>query len=80
MSMSAGLLLEVWEVIQDHLPNNKREDMARKLVHIFSEHGMDRDDFMNIKGEDDNIDSAIDSVYTGEEEEPDLDYEDEYDN
>lgn len=77
MSLDSGLLLEVWEVIQDHLPNSKREEMARRLVHVFAEHGMDRDDFYDIKGEDDNIDTAIDSLYTGEGD--DTDYEESYD-
>lgn len=77
MSMSAGLLLEVWEAVSDAIPNNKREDMARKLVTLFAEHGMERDDFHDIKGEDDNLDSAIDSLYNGESD-ADLDYEEDY--
>lgn len=66
MNVSAGLLLEVWEVVSELLPNNKREDMARKLVNIFVDKGMDRDDFEAIHGEDDHLDSAIEAQYTGE--------------
>ena len=32
MNVSASLMLEVWEVVSELLPNNKREDMARKLL------------------------------------------------
>jgi hypothetical protein len=80
MEIGASLLIEVWEVVNDLLPNNKREDMARRLVNIFADKGMDRDDFEAIKGEDDHLDSAIDAHYTGEpveeDYEYDLDYED----
>lgn len=77
MSTSAGLLLEIWEAVSDTIPNNKREEMARKLVALFSEHGMERDDFLDIKGEDDNLDSAVEALYNGESDH-DLDYEEDY--
>jgi hypothetical protein len=71
MHVSATLLLEVWEVVSELLPNNKREDMARKLLNIFADKGMDKDDFESIRGDDEYIDSAIDSQYTGEVEDYD---------
>ena len=82
MNVSASLMLEVWEVVSELLPNNKREDMARKLVNIFVDKGMDRDDFEAIHGEDDHLDSAIEAQYTGEsigydDYDDELEYEDE---
>ena len=82
MNASASLLLEVWEVVSELLPNNKRVDMARKLVNIFADKGMDRDDFEAIHGEDEHLDSAIEAQYTGEsggydDYDDDLEYEDE---
>jgi len=77
MHVSANLLLEVWEVVSELLPNNKREDMARKLLNIFADKGMDKDDFESIRGDDEYIDSAIDSQYTGEVEDYD-EYESSY--
>ena len=71
MHVSATLLLEVWEAVSELLPNNKREDMARKLLNIFADKGMDKDDFESIRGDDEYIDSAIDSQYTGEVEDYD---------
>lgn len=79
MTIGASLLLDTWEVISDHLPNNKRDEMARKLVSIFAEHGLDRDDFMDIKGEDENLDAAIDALYTGESEDSDYEYDEDFD-
>lgn len=66
MNIGANLFLEVWEVVSESLPNNKREDMARKLVHIFADKGMDHDDFEVLIGEDDYLDIAIDSQYNNE--------------
>ena len=71
MHVSATLLLEVWEVVSELLPNNNREDMARKLLNIFADKGMDKDDFESIRGDDEYIDSAIDSQYTSEVEDYD---------
>ncbi len=66
MNIGANLFLEVWEVVSESLPNNKREDMARKLVHIFADKGMDYDEFEVLIGEDDYLDMAIESQYNNE--------------
>ena len=75
MTIGAGLFLETWEVISEQLPNNKREDMARKLVAVFADHGMEKDDFLAIKGEDEHLDTAIDSIYTADSDESGYDYD-----
>lgn len=80
MDVSSSLLLEVWEVVSDLLPNGKREDMARKLIKIFNDNGMDIEDLESIKGEDDYLDSVMESLYTAghdNEDEYNLDYDDE---
>jgi hypothetical protein len=75
MDVSASLLLEVWEIVADILPNNKREDMARKLVNIFADKGMDKKDFEAMRGEDEYIDSAIDAQYNDGLADDDYDYD-----
>jgi len=75
MDVSASLLLEVWEIVADILPNNKREDMARKLVNIFADKGMDKKDFEAMRGEDEYIDSAIDAQYNDGLADNDYDYD-----
>ena len=80
MTIGANLLLEVWEAVSELLPNGKREDMARKLVHIFADKGMDREEFEVLRGEDDHLDIAMDSQYTGESiDEFTIDYDDDVD-
>jgi hypothetical protein len=80
MSIGANLFLEVWEAVSDLLPNNKREDMARKLVHIFADNGMDRAEFEILRGEDDHLDIAMDAQHTGESlDEFVIDYDDDID-
>jgi hypothetical protein len=54
--------------------------MARKLVHIFADNGMDREEFEVLRGEDDHLDIAMDSQYTGEVlDEFTIDYDDDID-
>jgi hypothetical protein len=80
MNIGANLLLEVWEAVSELLPNSKREDMARKLVHIFADKGMDKDEFEVLRGEDDHLDIAMDSQYTGESiDEFAIEYDDDID-
>lgn len=75
MNASASLLLDVWEAVSESLPNAKREDMARKLIHIFADKGMDEGDFESIKGEDHYLDSAIEAQYTGDADDVEHDYD-----
>ena len=78
MDVSASLLLEVWEIVADIIPNNKREDMARKLVNIFADKGMDKKDFEAMRGEDEYIDSAIDAQYNDGLADDNYDYDYDY--
>jgi hypothetical protein len=66
MHVTADMMLEVWTSVSELLPNNKREELATRLVHIFADKGLDGSDFEMIKGEDDYLDTAIDALYTGE--------------
>jgi|CryBogDrversion2_8_1035294.scaffolds.fasta_scaffold13911_3 hypothetical protein len=76
MEFWSSLLLEVWDAVIDLLPNSKREDMAGRLVDIFADKGMERDDFEAIRGEDGYLDSAIDVHYTGESDDEHYDEHD----
>jgi hypothetical protein len=78
MEVNATLILDVWELISECLPTNKKEDVAIKLIKIFIDKGFEQDDLESIKGEDLYLDSAIDSFNEGEFEESD-DYNNDYD-
>lgn len=71
MEVNGIMLLDLWESVVEYLPSAKREDVAIRLVQIFADKGLDEKDFATIKGEDQHIDSAIESLFEGEEDEED---------
>lgn len=77
MELVASVVLDIWELISEYIPANRREDVANKMIKIFADKGLDQDDFESIKGEDHHLDTAIDNF---SEPESDYDYFDaEYD-
>ena len=77
MTIESSLVLEIWEILNEYLPNSKKEEAAVKLLLVFENYSLERRDFETIRGEDNYIDAAIDSIYD-EEESDDHDEEDEY--
>jgi hypothetical protein len=73
--MDISVVLDIWETVVDYIPASKREDVANKVVRVFSEQGLDHDDFLEIKGEDSYIDTAIDNFYEQDTEEDEVDYD-----
>ncbi len=72
MDTDGTIILDLWELIVEHIPNNKREDVANKVVKIFADAGFEDTEFETVRGEDPYLDAAIDNI----KEEID---EDEYD-
>ena len=75
MTIESSLVLEIWEILNEYLPNSKKEEAAVKLLLVFENYSLERRDFETIRGEDNYIDAAIDSIYD-EEESEDIDEED----
>lgn len=63
METNGAVVLEIWELIVEHLPSAKREEVANKVVKIFSDYGVEQADFESVKGEDSHLDAAIDNIY-----------------
>lgn len=59
------------------MPTSKKEDVANKLVKIFSDRGLDQDEFESIRGEDHHLDTAIDHFREADADTDDYDYESE---
>lgn len=72
MSDDARLLLDVWEVVRDHLPPAKREVAAIALMRVFADHGYDARDLAAVKDEDEDLDVAFEEVFS----DPETDVED----
>jgi hypothetical protein len=68
-------MLDVWELVMEHIPSSKREDVANKMIKIFADKGLDQDDFESIRGEDNHLDSAIDNFHEADADVEEYDYE-----
>ena len=76
MEVNASLVLDIWELVSEYLPTNRKEDVANKMIKIFADKGLDQDDFEAIKGEDYHLDTAIDNFSENDRDDDDeIDYE-----
>lgn len=69
MSSEAQVILDVWEVIRDHLPHNKRAAIAQDLLYAFQEYGFEGEECATIVDEDPDLALAFDEVFLEDEEE-----------
>jgi hypothetical protein len=74
MSIDADLLLDVWRLFEDFIPNNKKDDVAETFVAILMDNDPDSDMINDVIGEDVHIDRAIDRLRDDEELEEEEDY------
>ncbi len=75
MEINASLVIDIWELIVEYLPTNRKEDIANKMIKLFLNTGLDEDDFESIRGEDSYLDDAIDKFCESNNDEDDNDYE-----
>lgn len=68
MELDASVIIDIWELIADNVANNKKEDLATKLVAILAKEGVEKGEFNTVMGEDDHLDSAIEHYFSDEEE------------
>lgn len=82
MELDTSVIIDIWELISDNVSNNKKDDLAIKLVSILAKEGVEKSDFNAIRGEDDHLDNAVDHFFADEEEDyedfddADIDYDD----
>lgn len=66
------VLLDIWDLFSDHIQSSKKNDIAIKFFEILINNDIDLDDLEDLRGEDVNIDFALDhldnSVIDEEEE------------
>ena len=75
MDLDSSLVLDLWELVVEHIPTSKKEDVANKLVMIFADKGLDSSDFDAIRGEDNHLDLAIDNFFEADRDVEEFDYE-----
>ncbi len=73
MNSESRLILENWEAVRDHIPANKRLDVAIQWLRQFEEYGIDPGEFADLAGEDKYLEEAYNTLYG---EDPEAEYED----
>lgn len=71
MELTAANLLEIWDLFSDYVPSAKKNDTAIKFVKTLIDQDVDIKDLEELRGEDDNLDYALDSFSTGADLEDD---------
>ena len=62
MEINAMVLLDIWDLFSDHIPSSKKNDIAIKFFEILINNDIDLDDLEDLRGEDSNIDFALDHL------------------
>lgn len=62
----ANLALELWDVLRDHVPGKKAE-AARAFLQVFAENGVDRDEMIDVR-DDDDLDGVFDDVFDSDDD------------
>ena len=73
--MDEGLIIEVWEIFRDRVPEKTRAAAAEQFIDFLVDKDTDTDVLEGLKGYDPHLDDAIDLVL-GDEEESDEDEDD----
>jgi hypothetical protein len=79
MDVDTSVIIDLWEVIAENVPNSRKEELATKLVSIFAKEGVEKNEFNSILGEDDYIDNAVEHYFSDEEDDYPIYDSDEYD-
>lgn len=64
------MVLDVWQVFKEHVPANHQEDAAIDFLHAMARYETDLED---LRGEDDDLDNALDLL--GEDDVEGLDFD-----
>lgn len=73
--LTTEFVLEAWGVLKEYIPSKQRFDAAVALIKSLDS-DFDSDDYDDIKGEDQYLDLAVETVFELEHEKDDNDDED----
>lgn len=68
MRRESRLILELWDVIRDHVPPGKRGDTALAMMTLLQDYGMERDDLCDVVDEDPHLTRAFHSLFDDDDE------------
>lgn len=68
MKNESNLVLEIWDMVRDHIPVAKRLEHAISIVRAFEEYGMDARDLADVVDEEPYLTRAYREVFDQEED------------
>lgn len=71
MELDNSVIIDLWELISDSVPNNKKEDLANRFVTLLAKEGVEKSDFDSVGGEDDHLDNAVAHYFSDEDDDYD---------
>jgi hypothetical protein len=77
MDLDNSIIIDLWELMSDGAPNNKKEELAIRFVTLLAREGVEKGDFNAVRGEDDHLDNAVDHYFSDESNDSD-DYDGSY--
>lgn len=75
MKSESNLVLEVWELMREQVPQARRGEISISLLRCFEEYGFESSDMADILDEDEHLTSAYRAIFGGgdSEEEDEVD-------
>jgi hypothetical protein len=75
MDIDESVVVEIWNMMIDHIPANQRNAYALKYINIFMDNEVELSELNSIRGDDEHLDYAIEEIETEQYE--DIDEEEE---
>jgi len=76
--MQQDLIADIWNVVSEHLPEAKKQDVAQEYINTLLDYGVSEQVLEGLFGIDTYLDNAVEYVID-EEEIADDDYDDDWD-
>ena len=73
MNSESKVVVELWDLVRDHIPATRRLEIAIAFLRAFEEYGFEQRDMQDILDEDQHLARAFNDIFEVEEDEDDYD-------
>ena len=68
MEITNDQISEIWEMFSEHIPANRRNDLALRFMTWLNDNEISLTDLQDLRGQDDHIDNALDNLQPNQED------------
>ena len=68
MKSESHLIVEVWDLVRDHLPASRRLEIAISMLRAFEEYGFSHKDMQDVQDDDVHLTRAYHDLFEDEED------------